>query len=330
MKKRRLTLLTLLMLSIFFLIPTQLYAKFLSANIDGAKIYYHQTGQGNRVLLLLHGFMANGDQWSRISLSLIKEPNFNKHYTIIAPDLPGFGRSTGYPFAAYRPTATQGLSQVTLLYKLLIQLHLAHRPIDVAGNSLGGLLATILTEKYASHAPHRLNIQSLAFIGSPSGIEPLSPAVVKTLESGFNPFIPTTRHEFTQEVQLLIHNAPEVLRHVSPKTIKAIVAHNQKYYKTYAVISALLSMPPYLTYIRNNQQVKALKQPVAIFWGSDDQIFSEKTGLPLLEKAFSHVKIAEVVPNAGHVIMLESDRAINKVASAYYTFLLSQPAPKNK
>lgn len=307
---------------LLFLIPTSLFAQIQSINVDGAKIFYHQAGKGNRVLFLVHGFMANGAQWDNFTAALENQPDFRRQYTVVAPDIPGFGSSTGYPFSAYRPVAKSGLSETKLLYDFLVKLHLEHHPVDIAGNSLGGMLAAMLTEKYAAHYPDQLNVKSLTFIGSPAGIEPLSETIFNALESGYNPFIPTNTYEFTQEIKWLIYNSAPVLGKITPQEIREITTNNQQRYKQYSVVSAFLGMPPYLTYISSDKDLKKLTQPVAIFWGKNDNIFAEKTGLPLLKKSFAHVQEAEAVPQAGHVITLESSVVVNHVAKAYYHFLL--------
>ena len=65
-----------------------------STEVDGLHIEYLEGGQGD-VVLLLHGFGANKDNWTRIS------KHITPHYRAIAPDLPGFGESSRQPDANY-------------------------------------------------------------------------------------------------------------------------------------------------------------------------------------------------------------------------------------
>jgi pimeloyl-ACP methyl ester carboxylesterase len=59
-----------------------------SANVDGLKIFYRETGAANApALLLLHGFPSS----SHMFRDLI--PLLADRFHIVAPDLPGFGRS---------------------------------------------------------------------------------------------------------------------------------------------------------------------------------------------------------------------------------------------
>ena len=52
-----------------------------SIEVAGLHIEYLEGGQGD-VVLLLHGFGANKDNWTRIS------KHFTPHYKVIPPDLP--------------------------------------------------------------------------------------------------------------------------------------------------------------------------------------------------------------------------------------------------
>ena len=63
-------------------------------DIAGHHIAYLIGGQGD-VLVLLHGFGADKDNWSRVARDL------TPHFQVIAPDLPGFGDSSREPKASY-------------------------------------------------------------------------------------------------------------------------------------------------------------------------------------------------------------------------------------
>ncbi|MGC3946218.1 MAG: alpha/beta hydrolase [Chryseolinea sp.] len=56
-------------------------------NVNGCKIYYEETGQGEP-LLLLHGFGQTASYWRTFT------PEFSKKYRVIAWDMRGHGRST--------------------------------------------------------------------------------------------------------------------------------------------------------------------------------------------------------------------------------------------
>ncbi|HWF61689.1 MAG TPA: alpha/beta fold hydrolase [Nitrospira sp.] len=62
--------------------------RFRTADVDGSRVFYREAGKCETpVLLLLHGFPTS----SHMFRDLI--PQFADSYHIVAPDLPGFGRS---------------------------------------------------------------------------------------------------------------------------------------------------------------------------------------------------------------------------------------------
>jgi pimeloyl-ACP methyl ester carboxylesterase len=99
-------------------------------------------------MLLLHGLGGSGRYWAGIA------PLLAGTRTLIAPDLAGFGRSDK-PRAHY----TRDM-HVESIESLLDALHV-HGRLDVAGHSMGGILAGL----YASRHPDR--VSSLAIIASP-------------------------------------------------------------------------------------------------------------------------------------------------------------------
>jgi pimeloyl-ACP methyl ester carboxylesterase len=91
--------------------------KFKTVDVDGTRIFYRDTGRaGSPALLLLHGFPTS----SHMFRDLI--PLLAERFQIVAPDLPGFGRSdipSGISFAKIadvigRFTETVGLSRFAI------------------------------------------------------------------------------------------------------------------------------------------------------------------------------------------------------------------------
>ena len=60
-------------------------------NINGLNIHYCEAGvpqKGKPALLLVHGFLVHHYEWNRFI------PELSKEFHVIAPDLPGFGKSS--------------------------------------------------------------------------------------------------------------------------------------------------------------------------------------------------------------------------------------------
>ena len=70
-----------------------------TVTVNDLELFY-RTGGSGPPLLLIHGFTGTGHAWNPFVDEL------GAHHTVIIPDLPGHGRSTGFPGAfSYRKTA---------------------------------------------------------------------------------------------------------------------------------------------------------------------------------------------------------------------------------
>lgn len=70
--------------------------KYLTADVDGFKVFYREAGASDAPgLLLLHGFPSAGHMFRDLI------PLLSDRYRVIAPDLPGFGQSDMPPRTAF-------------------------------------------------------------------------------------------------------------------------------------------------------------------------------------------------------------------------------------
>jgi len=95
-------------------------------NVNGAKIYYQEYGQGEP-LILLHGFGRTLADWN----PFISE--FSKHYRVIAWDMRGHGRSTNADTSKVFLHATAANDLLALLEKLNL------KKVKAIGHSSGGI-----------------------------------------------------------------------------------------------------------------------------------------------------------------------------------------------
>lgn len=122
-------------------------------NVNGINIHYVIGGTG-QPLLLIHGFGQNWYMWNRLL------PELSKHYTVIAPDLPGLGESD-------KPDS--GYDKKTLaadLHGLIKQL--GYSNINVVGHDIGLMVA------YAYAAQYRDDVKKVALLDALlPGVEPV-------------------------------------------------------------------------------------------------------------------------------------------------------------
>jgi len=259
-----------------------------SITVDQHPIYYLSTGQSNKTVLLVHGLFASADQWRGMMC-----PVANAGYRVIALDLPGYGKSLDFPIQTYQLT-----TQVALLHDFVQALNL--QQINIAGNSMGGAIAALYTEKYPD------SINSLAFIGSAEGFGESTAKVKYLLQQKQNPFIPRTVTELQTELKLLFYYPPKL-----PLTIQnAIVKNNVANYATQEQI--------YNTVMQYTKCLKhfTTKKPTLILWGASDKLFP-------IQQAFAiHLQLAKsqlvFIKQAGHVVMMDQPQ---KAAALYVQFL---------
>ena len=134
--------------------PAALPAGFRSATalVNGVNIHYVRGGHGEP-LVLLHGWPQTWYEWQRLL------PPLAEHYTVIAPDLRGFGDSDK-PATGYN---TRTLADD--LHALLAHLGLVR--IRLVGHDIGLMVA------YAYAAAYPADVHKLVLLDAPiPGIEP--------------------------------------------------------------------------------------------------------------------------------------------------------------
>ncbi|MBO9729698.1 MAG: alpha/beta hydrolase [Chitinophaga sp.] len=127
--------------------------KHVTVKVNGVDIHY-VTGGAGEPLVLLHGFGQNWYMWNRIL------PELSKHFTIIAPDLPGIGES-GKPANGYDKK-----TMASYIHGLVKQL--GHDHINLAGHDIGLMVAYA----YAAQFPKEVNKLALMDALLP-GVEPV-------------------------------------------------------------------------------------------------------------------------------------------------------------
>lgn len=256
--------------------------------VEDGSIVYNQYGQGPTIVLL-HGLFADKEQWHKLACLLE-----DSGYSVIAPDLPGYGKSVGFPLPDYRLE-----NQVKLLRQFLDALNI--RRYHVAGSSMGGTIAAMISRQYPR------DVRSLAFIGSPQGIIEWSPELQGAISEGINPFIPIDVAQFDLEMSLLFVTPPVVPIEAKEAAVNEYVTRNRHYQQVWDIDNLYTTQ---LTKGRWNGK------PTLVIWGQKDQIFSVK-GARKLKARIPRAKVIRL-PNAGHLLMMENS---TEAARFYLRFL---------
>ncbi len=256
-------------------------------DIPGFHIVYLEGGQGEP-LLLLHGFGADKDNWTRVARLL------TAHYRVIAPDLPGFGESARPAYADYSVPA-----QVANVNAIAAALHLER--FDLGGNSMGGDIAA------AYAAVHPQQVHSLWLL-APGGVASAAPSELGGIlaRGGPNPLVARTPEEFEGLLRFVFVKPP----FIPAGLVKVLAQRNADNYELQQrIFRQLLASPPL------EQQVGGLTTPCLIVWGEQDRALSP-TGAEVLHKLMP-ASTVRLMPQVGHLPMLE---AVRQSAADYLAF----------
>ncbi len=239
------------------------------------RIQYLSGGTGE-TLLLLHGFAANKDNWTRVAAYL------TPHFRVVAPDLPGFGESSRDAQARY------GISdQVERLHAFARALNLDQ--FHLGGNSMGGMIAGT----YAARYPHQ--VQSLWLL-APAGVASAQTSeLAQRLAQGENPLLISTPDDFDELLDFVAVQRPEL-----PGPIKrylADLAITQRDFNA-KIVRDMAETPLSLELLLKDHPAPAL-----IVWGDQDRLL-HVSGAAILTALMPNAE-AVVMAHTGHIPMIE-------------------------
>ena len=116
-------------------------------NLAGVNVHYTQAGEGP-VVLLVHGLGTSSVTWGHNI-----EPLAAAGYTVLAPDLPGYGDSDKPRWLSYSPEAG-----ARLIHDFLDALGVDR--VSLVGNSAGGLISGLFA------LDHPLRVERLVLVAS--------------------------------------------------------------------------------------------------------------------------------------------------------------------
>ncbi len=109
-------------------------------NLDGVAMRYYCAGRRGTPIVLIHGLGNSAEVWAALMPLLARE------YLVYAPDMPGFGKT---PLA---PEGTNIATHVLYLERFLDAL--GYPRVTLAGNSLGGWIATRFAVEHPERVEH--------------------------------------------------------------------------------------------------------------------------------------------------------------------------------
>ncbi len=255
--------------------------------------YPYLVGGSGEPLVLVHGFTADKDTWGAVARYLTAK------YTVIAPDLPGFGDAARDPHANYSLDV-----QVENLRVFLHGMGLSH--VHLGGNSMGGGVVALYAAKYPQ--------------------EVASVWLIDAAATGDVTRSDLMRHyDATGEFPLLVKNQAQQRaklafvfgrRQYIPHSLAYAMADEAK--RDFDFHSRILKT------IRDDIPIEArysaLQTPALIVTGDRDRVVPQES-VHTLAKVFVRSQV-KIMVGLGHIPMVEAPKA---VANDYLAFRATLP-----
>lgn len=272
-----------------------------TTKFDGLGLHYHEAGDGEDALVLLHGAGPGVSGWSNFSGNL---EHYAANFRTVIPDMPGFGKSA-HPEEydrSYLRYASDAV--VSLMDELGIQQ--AH----LLGNSLGGSVAVRMALSY----PDRVRRMVLMGPGSALSIGILAPrpseGIRRLME--FQTAPEKTREKMEAFLRSMVYDQSLVTDElIESRFATATDPAAGDGLKVMQVANRKFSTDGELW-----REAGQLKHEVLITWGREDRVQpldGAFVGFRLLENARLHV-----FPKCGHWAMIEQKDEFQRLTTDFY------------
>jgi 2-hydroxy-6-oxonona-2,4-dienedioate hydrolase len=247
--------------------------------VDGLGVQLYRWGRGSTCIVLLHGGYGSWAHWIKVI------PWLETHATVIAADMPGFGRSDT-PVEPHTAESVAG-PLASALSELVGQ-----QKIILAGFSFGGAIAGHVASLMASQIEH-LVLLGPGGTGAPRGEMP--------------DLIRRTKEMSREEIREAHRRNLEILMVKDASCIDDLALYIQE---TNTGMHRLKSRPISATDTLARVLVGA-PYPVSVLFGEFDASVGKyrPEREVILRKSVPHVEI-EVIPNVGHWLMWETDELV--------------------
>jgi pimeloyl-ACP methyl ester carboxylesterase len=257
------------------------------------RVHYVEQGQGNKHLILLHGFRAHTYTWH-----YLMNPLAEAGYHVWAIDFIGYGLSDKPDYISYHLTDFTAQVEAFMTAKGISKAHLV-------GNSMGGGVALHFA---LSHPDRTLSITLLNALGYPLDM-PLYLSISRYFQQIWVPFLGPTvvRHCLEQ----IVHSKELV-------SDEQVEAYSLPYRFPGGITATLLTLQQFDNQLFNqmSQCYSTLPHPVLVIWGHCDTLLPFDHYKKFLQDFSSGSCL--LIPYCGHLPQEESPQQVLK---AMFTFL---------
>ncbi|MFL1467967.1 alpha/beta fold hydrolase [Marinobacter sp. DUT-3] len=244
--------------------------------MDIAYLRNKESANGDSVVLI-HGFGANKDNWTRLAAELTDD------FNVYAIDLPGHGDSSKDLDLGYRFE-----DQVQHVSRILDALDIdqAH----MMGNSMGGAITAL----YAARFPEQVRS---AVLFDPAGIFEYDSELVDLVTEGDNPLIPRKPGDFDRLMDFALEKKPFAPWPILDVMEQKAIANRE----VNEVIFAAIRDTGYEPDFRN--AITQIRAPVLVVWGKEDRVINYRNADVFVERIPNARKV--LLEGVGHAPMIE-------------------------
>jgi pimeloyl-ACP methyl ester carboxylesterase len=243
----------------------------------GLRYVYLEGGKGEP-LMLLHGFGADKENFTRVARYL------TPHYHVIIPDHIGFGESAHPADADYASTV-----QVERLRALARALGI--KELHLGGSSMGGQFSLFYAAMYPGE------VKSLWLL-DPGGVWSAKESDVRKIvrETGRNPLMAKTEDEFAQLFKFAMSDPPFI-----PRPLLNVMAQDR--IKNFSLEERIFKQASIDSV---EDRIRGSKVPALIVWGDKDRAINVAAA-EILHKLMPKSKVI-IMKGIGHLPMVERPR----------------------
>lgn len=259
-----------------------------TVDVPGAILSYLRKGEGESIVLLIHGFGGDANGWAFVQDALARD------HDVIALDLPGHGLSS----KAVMGGSLEGLARTVADFADALNL----RRVHIVAHSMGGGVAMVL-------ALARPEIVASLTLIAPVG---LGPEINNDYLTGF--IGAEKRRDVEKVLRSLFFDESLVTRPLAEEVVRYKrldgVADTLK-----TIYGAMVSEGRQKVTFR--EKLPAIAAPITIVWGDEDRI------LPAIHASGLNGSVVVVlISSAGHMPQVEATDQV--IGAARHTFVRSQ------
>jgi 3-oxoadipate enol-lactonase len=262
-----------------------------SLSVNGADIWYLERGSG-LPLLLVHGFPLDHTMWAG------QVEGLAAHCRVIAPDLPGFGRSAA---RCDKTTMEQFADDCAALLDALK----IREPAVVCGLSMGGYVALQFWRKYAARLAGLILCDTRASADTPEAVAVRQATAARVVRDGVAPLAEAMLPKLLAEATL--QRQPRVI-----EGLRAVFEGGNA--RGVAAAARGMAERPDMT-----AALADIGCPTLVIVGQEDAI-SPPAEMGAIARAIPGAKFV-AIPAAGHMAPLENPMAVNDAIAEFLATL---------